>query len=285
MHQDRPSRTAAWVTFMRAVGALDLTGVPGFVDPTAAPLLPSPFAEAYRAVAWLDAHGQRARLYRLWSGWFDAVPLRTLAIDAELREGLERGAAQVVILGAGLDGRAWRVPELAKRTLFEVDHPATQAEKRARAGALGEPRADLRYVAVDFERQALGERLAEAGHDASRPTVWIWEGVISYLTDAALRATLATVAERSAPSSRLVAQYQEPAAGVRGAAGLGWVVRRMGEPHIGRRSRDAMRAELERAGLVVRSDSGAEDWAARFDGRAELPPLARRIRLVVGERR
>src|SRR5580693_3657243 len=109
---------------MRAIGALDLTGVRGFHDPTAAPLLPTPFAEVYRATAWLDAHGQRERLRRLWSGWFDVLPLRTLAIDAELRAAIGRGAAQVVILGAGLDGRAWRMPELAQASLFEVDHPA-----------------------------------------------------------------------------------------------------------------------------------------------------------------
>lgn len=271
---------------MRALATLDMTGVPGFRDPTAASLLPAPFSEAYRAAAWLDAHGQGPRVRRLLRGAFDALPLRTLAIDAELCAAIERGAGQVVILGAGLDGRAWRIAELARAVVFEVDHPATQRLKRARAASLGAPRGELKYVGVDFERDSLADRLAEAGHVTSRPTVWIWEGVITYLTTDALRATLSTVVLRSAPSSRLLAQYQEPPpAGVRGLAGLSWVVRRMGEPHIGRRSREIMRAELALAGLEVVSDSGAADWAERFGARAPLLPLATYLRLVVAQRR
>jgi len=285
MERDRPSRTAGWVAFMRALATLEMTGVRGFQDPTAAPLLPAPFAEAYRAATWLEAHGQRDRVKRLLRGVFDALPLRTLAIDAELRAAIGRGAAQVVILGAGLDGRAWRMAELARAVVFEVDHPATQRLKRARSASLGAPPGEVRYVGVDFERDKLSDRLAEAGHDTSRPTVWICEGVITYLTTDALRATLATVFQRSAPSSRLLAQYQEPPpASVRGVAGLSWVVRRMGEPHIGRRPRAEMHGELSRAGLEVLGDSGAADWAERFGDHLRLLPLATYLRLVVAER-
>ncbi len=285
MEPERPSRTAALVAFLRAVAHLDVTGVRGFSDPTAARLLPPPFAELHGAIAWLDGHGQRERLRRAFGGLLDTMPLRTLAIDAELRAAIERGAAQVVILGAGLDGRAWRIPELSHTVVFEVDHPATQADKRTRARALGPPRGELRYVSVDFERDSLDARLAEAGHDATRPTAWIWEGVITYLTLDALRHTLAIVAKRSAPISRLMAQYRAPSPpGDRHEAGLLWAMRRINEPHIGQRHPAEMASLLEAAGLRVLGDSGAEDWAARFDDHAPLPTMALATRLTVAER-
>jgi methyltransferase (TIGR00027 family) len=285
VEHERPSRTAALVAFLRAAADLDLTGVRGFADPTAAKLLPAPFAELYGALAWLDEHGQRERLRRRLAGLLDVVPLRTLAIDAELSAAIERGVAQVVILGAGLDGRAWRIPDLARAVVFEVDRPATQADKRARARALGEPQGELRYVSVDFERDGLDARLAEAGHDPARPTVWVWEGVITYLTIAALRSTLAIVTQRSAPSSRLLAQYRDcPRDGDRGSQGLHWVMRRIREPHIGMHSPAEMAAVIEAAGLRLVSDTSADDWAARFDDHAPLPETGRTTRLAVAER-
>jgi hypothetical protein len=58
----------------------------------------------------------------------DMIALRTAAIDQSVREAIAGGATQLVILGAGYDGRAWRLPELAGVKVFEVDHPATQGE-------------------------------------------------------------------------------------------------------------------------------------------------------------
>jgi methyltransferase (TIGR00027 family) len=283
--QDRPSRTAGFVAFLRAVAARDLTGVRGFSDPTAATLLPQPFARLYETVAWLDERGFHDVLRRGLSGPLDVMPLRTLAIDEQVRAGLGRGATQLVILGAGLDGRAYRMPELGSAVVFEVDHPASQADKRARARSLGAPVGELYHVAVDFERDALEACLEQAGHEASRPTVWIWEGVITYLTLPALRGTLAAVARRSAPKSRLCAQYREPtAAGDVAGESMLWVMRKVREPHIGLHRRERMREEIEAAGLVVLEDTGADDWAARFDDAARLPRLARYTRLTVAER-
>lgn len=54
------------------------------------------------------------------------------------------------------------------------------------------------FVGVDFEKDDLDERLSNAGHDTSRATTWIWEGVTPYLTPLAIDATLAVAARRSA---------------------------------------------------------------------------------------
>ena len=130
---------------------------------------------------------------------------RTIAID----EARARRAAspQVVILGAGLDGRAWRMPELRDVTVFEVDHPDSQREKQARAAALPRIAREVRFVPVDFTHDRLDDALAAAGHDPARPTTWIWEGVVMYLERADIEATLRVIQRRSAPGSHLVVLY------------------------------------------------------------------------------
>ncbi|MGW2842598.1 class I SAM-dependent methyltransferase [Streptomyces sp. NPDC001493] len=153
---------------------------------------------------------------------------RTVALDDALRD---HPNPQLVVLGAGLDTRAWRLPELAETDVWEVDHPASQQDKRDRladAGATADggtpadadPAADagtlpatarsVRFTPVDFATDDLGSALRTAGHDASVPTTWLWEGVVPYLTRAEVRATVAAVAGRSAPGSALVLNYQAP---------------------------------------------------------------------------
>jgi methyltransferase (TIGR00027 family) len=63
------------------------------------------------------------------------------------------------------------------------------------------------YVAVDFERDHLDRELLATGFDASRPAVFVWEGVTNYLSDGAVDATLATIRALAAPGSVLVFTY------------------------------------------------------------------------------
>ena len=137
---------------------------------------------------------------------------RTVAIDDAVSE---RPAAQVVILGAGLDGRAWRMRGLATVDVFEVDHPASQRDKRDRVGELRPLARSLRFVPVDFTGDDLDGALATAGHDASAPTTWVWEGVVPYLTPAEVEASARVVSRRSGAGSRLVVNYQAPAVSAR----------------------------------------------------------------------
>jgi methyltransferase (TIGR00027 family) len=134
---------------------------------------------------------------------------RTICIDDAIRE---HAAGQVVILGAGLDGRAWRMPELARAAVFEVDHAASQADKLRRAGGLVPTAGRVVPVAVDLAHEPLGPALEKAGFDRSARTTWVWEGVVPYLSAAQVRTTLAQIADRSAPGSRVVVQYQRRSA-------------------------------------------------------------------------
>jgi methyltransferase (TIGR00027 family) len=153
--------------------------------------------------------------------------------------------------------------------VFEVDHPASQADKRERAEALGPTPNGLRFVPVDFAADPLGPALAAAGHDASRATTWVWEGVVAYLTPAEVRATARTVAALSAPGSRLVVTYQVPSRSAALGRRLARAMLRLAtrqdpmasEPWRSTWTQAAMREVLEGAGFAVASDDGLVDLA------------------------
>src|SRR4051812_18119981 len=176
MEAGRASGSAVLVCQGRAV-AHDRLAPGRFADPTALALLRDDEVIAVeRARSDEPPQGASARInWRLHRLNAQVNVPRTVAIDDAVRAG-PRG--QVVILGAGLDGRAWRLDELAGAELFEVDHPDSQADKQNRAAALGEPVAHRHLVPIDFRSDDLGGALAAAGHDSTAPTTWIWEGVV-----------------------------------------------------------------------------------------------------------
>ncbi len=131
------------------------------------------------------------------------MALRTATFDDEVRRAIRDGITQIVILGAGLDTRAARLAASGVR-FFEVDFAATQNDKRARLAQIaGYPVDAASYVSCDFEREDFLDRLALAGHRASEPSLVIWEGVVYYLTEAAVRATCTRIARGCHPATRL----------------------------------------------------------------------------------
>ncbi len=187
-----------------------------------------------------------------------SLQLRTRAIDDAVRAFVARGGRQIVILGAGFDARATRLG-LDDARFFEIDHPATQAAKRARVGA-----SPARFVAWDFERDALDRlpaALAVEGHETNTPTLTIWEGVTMYLSREALDASARAIRAYSAPGSDLVFNYFDEAR-VRSPRRMGGeqlVVSLMGEPFRSGFAPDALGGWLRERGFeLVRDRSYAE---------------------------
>ena len=143
-----------------------------------------------------------------------ALCFRNRYAEDELVQAIAGGIDGYVILGAGLDSFAYRRPDLmASLDVFEVDHPASQAWKRARVAELGIPApARLHHVAIDFERTTLADGLAENGVDRGRQMFISMLGVAQYLTRGALARTLRDVAATTAPGSEMVMQYVVPLA-------------------------------------------------------------------------
>lgn len=142
------------------------------------------------------------------------VRTRTRFIDDAVREALAGGLRQLVLLGAGYDTRALRMPEIAAAgaSVFEVDLAAQLESKRAiltRAGV--EVPARDRYLPCDFrgagwELELLGE-LERAGFRTGAGALFVWEGVIGYLDDWAIERSLAFMARAGGSASRLVLNY------------------------------------------------------------------------------
>jgi methyltransferase (TIGR00027 family) len=115
---------------------------------------------------------------------------------------------QYVLLGAGLDSFGWRRPDMLRTLrLFEVDHPATQAWKRARASSLGLPIVPNQvFVPVDLDTSNLENALTQSGFDWTVPTLFCWVGTTMYLDPNAVGATLAVVS-RCASGSEIAFSY------------------------------------------------------------------------------
>jgi methyltransferase (TIGR00027 family) len=197
---------------------------------------------------------------------------RSRVAEEALAQAVRGGVRQYVVLGAGLDTFAYRNPYRAEGlTVFEVDHPATQAWKRGQLEAAGiAVPASLRFVSVDFETQQLGERLAAAGLRADERAFFSWLGVSMYLTRAAIGATLGYVAGLPRGSG-IVFDYAMPPAGLSPVRRL--VVRALlkrvaaaGEPWKTFFEPRALAAQLRALGLTELEDLGCEDLNARFFG-------------------
>ncbi|MGW4135391.1 class I SAM-dependent methyltransferase [Streptomyces mirabilis] len=212
------SRTAVLVCQGRA--AADGRLAAGrFADAVAVRLLrPPERAPVDEVRAGTPSTGWKARAtYEGVRACAEVVVPRTVAIDDAVRS---HRTPQLVVLGAGLDSRAWRLPELADTDVWEVDHPASQQDKQERLAEAGAPPVvarSVRFAPVDFATDDLGSALEATGHDASVPTTWLWEGVVPYLTHDEVRATVRAVADRSVPGSALVLNYQGPS--VKASAG------------------------------------------------------------------
>jgi methyltransferase (TIGR00027 family) len=269
MHDGIPSITAAAVSLFRAVASLPGSPLDFAGDERMCVLVSAPGARALELLGWLAA--RRPGLHRCLAaptlGLLDHIALRTAAIDAVLRTELDAGAPQLVILGAGLDARAWRMPELCRTTVFEVDRPSTQRLKKARARSRVPTAHDVRFVAVEFGRDALDERLAAEGHDTSTRTLWLWEGVTPYLGPTAIADTLGAIARRSASGSVALVTYTTPECVSTPEALLPIVLAAfavLGEPLCGRLTSSAFRALVEGAGMTVRGRCCV--WPSRCSG-------------------
>ncbi|MGW5667482.1 class I SAM-dependent methyltransferase [Micromonospora sp. NPDC003776] len=283
-----PSRTAVMVCQGRA--AADGLIAPGrFADPTALALLRPDEREAVRWVRdGVAPKPWRQRIdYETVRANAEVIVPRTVVIDDAVRA---HPGPQLVILGAGLDGRAWRMPELAGATVFEVDQPATQQDKRDRTAGL--PGTPPRFVPVDFGRDRLTDLLAAHGHRADLATTWLWEGVVPYLSRAEVATTVAAIAACSAPGSRLIVNFQTPATSTK----LGRVVARLLTASTGRSSvwanepwrstwtPPAMAALLTRHGYTVTRDANLLDAARALAVPIRHPRSLRHGRVLVADR-
>ena len=139
----------------------------------------------------------------LWGG----IMSRKRYIDDIVSEAADGQIEAVVNLGAGFDTRAFRLGALAEVPVWEVDQPQNIDAKRSRLEKLFEPvPAHVTLVPIDFDHEDLATVLASHGYEPDRRTMFVWEGVTQYVTEAGIRATFDFLA-RAPAGSRMVFTY------------------------------------------------------------------------------
>ena len=291
------------MALFRALESLRPAGERLCSDPDAALFLSGWRRSLYR---WAALTGGRRLAEALLDGFAPGARAagiaRTKWLDEQASQAL-RECGQLVLLGAGFDMRAWRLPAAECARVFELDHPETSAAKQAALGALVPPRAGrVSYAAIDFNRKplagrqaasggparstesatrsspvtggALGGTLFEAGFERSRPACWIWEGVTNYLAPEAVDATLRQIREASDRGVLLVTYLDRAVLDhperFRGAEKLMARLRGYGEPWTFGLDPGETRAYFAARGFEVVSDlAAAEVWrSAGRSGRA-----------------
>jgi methyltransferase (TIGR00027 family) len=138
------------------------------------------------------------------------IAVRSRFAEDILESRMRGGCRQYMILGAGLDSWAVRHADSVV-TVYELDHPATQQEKRERiVDRMGALPPNLRLVPIDFERESIADVLAGTGYDAGAEVFVSWLGTICYLKREAIEKTFASLAGMCAPGSRTVFDYFLP---------------------------------------------------------------------------
>lgn len=243
MRADSASHTARAVAAYRLQYARIGTG---YGDPAADEALTSDVADGLLRPPGTRMHGY----LRVRTAFFDRVVVNSL----------DHGVSQVVVGGAGYDGRAFRYAKRGVRW-FEVDHPATQADKLERIARLGLDSRHIRFVAADFAADPVADLLAGAGLDTGRAALFLLEGVAAYLGHSVLERTLTAFREVTVAGSPLAISVLPAGARTEERDAFDERVAAAGEPILGRLSPEEARELLARAG-----------WEPREEGRDRQRP-------------
>jgi methyltransferase (TIGR00027 family) len=269
MRDGRGSRTAQHNALFRALDARKPESERIADDRLAVHLLPAGFrAVAELARVGLVRRGVESFIDAKWPGPRAGVVTRTRLID-DIARACSEDVSQAVLLGAGLDSRPYRLPAMRSLVTFEVDHPSTQAYKRRSVQKVVGSTPHVRFVAVDFGRDDLGEALIARGFDTGQRTLLIWEGVTNYLTAEAVDATFEAIA-RLVPSGSVVVftyidrRMLEGTLDFDGARESAEHVERVGEPYTFGFDPREVAAYVDERGFDLISDVSVAEASHRY---------------------
>ncbi len=213
-----------------------------------------------------------------------ALPSRTPSrADALAGRTAAGGIDQLVILGAGLDTRPYRLPGIEGVKTFEVDLPAVQEDKKKKIQKyLGRWPENVSFIPIDFDTQSLGTVFTGSSFDPARPAVFIWEGVTQYISEESVRQTLSFIG-KSAPGSLVIFTYVlksiiERRSNIPGAEKLMDTVAK-DAPWIFGFEPASIRAYLQPFSLALIEDAGSAEYEDRY-----LKPSGRKLAIFEGER-
>jgi methyltransferase (TIGR00027 family) len=255
-----PSSTSLSAATLRAAHLLIDEPPPILDDRVALRLLGADAAERIRAAAE-RFRAPSARLLRT------EIVVRSQFAEDALENAARRGICQYVILGAGLDTFAYRQQAWTTGLrIVEVDHPASQRDKRQRLERAGiAVPSNVAYVAADLETDPLADSLRAGGLDPSRPAFVACLGVLIYLTEAAVGTVFEAVGTMP-HGSEFVFTFSRPAGsdGPDRRSSTAARVAARGEPWITRFEPRTLEDRLTVAGFSSVDLVGPEEIEARY---------------------
>ncbi len=284
MKETTPSSTALAVSLIRAVHTRT-AAQPLINDPWGEKLVPgaviaailrsmAPATQTGTAAATsVPAQADADTLLRASPAYANVI-LRSRYTEDALREAIARGVTQYVLIGAGFDSYALRVPAEAKQLrIFEIDHPATQEMKRKQLAECGGPlHESVQFLPADLSKQSLGSVLSNSSFSPTELSFFSLLGVTMYLSPAANRATMSEIAKSGAPGSELVFTYIDQAIFSAGAGpapeaftDIQEKVTSMGEPFISGFDPLTLEQNLGRVGLALEQDLSDIQLIERYD--------------------
>jgi methyltransferase (TIGR00027 family) len=144
---------------------------------------------------------------RFWDMMSTYQGVRSRYFDTALTQAARNGADQVVLVAAGLDSRAYRLPWPGGVTVYEVDQPAVLSFKdEVLRKHDAQPQCERRTIGVDL-REDWQSALLEAGFDPQRPSIWLLEGLLPFLPPQAEYDLLAAIDRLAAPGSTAAIEH------------------------------------------------------------------------------
>ena len=282
MSQREASRTALATAYLRAAHQI-LDAKPFILDDPVAVRLLGEGAE------------QRIREAAVRYQTPEALALRSLVVLFGLASpriddpaAVQRGVSQYVIVGAGFDTFALRQPQWANSLkVIEVDHLNSQAAKRSRIAEVGmQIPTNVVFADIDFEQESLRDGLLRNSATVTKPTFFSWLGVTMYLTDAAIDATLRSMATFPEGSEVVLTFLQPPMrsphASLAGPSRLAQRVAELGEPFVSYSTKPSLRQNCLLPGfqvsnslplqLPIQGISSNVNQIYRFQNGPTLPP-------------
>lgn len=199
--------TATMVAVGRAVASADEHAI--IDDPWAAPLVRAVGIEAFTMMVdgKLDIAEIAPDAAAQVKSNIDEMAVRTKFFDDYFVAAGEAGVRQAVILAAGLDSRAYRLPWADGTVVYEVDQPdVIEFKTRTLSGLGASPTAERRTVPIDL-REDWPSAMRTAGLDPDRPTAWCAEGLLIYLPPEAQDRLFDNIHALSAPGSTVATEF------------------------------------------------------------------------------
>lgn len=226
-----------------------------------------------------------------FTGIVAEILLRCRYADEVIWDAYDVGFRQLVILGAGYDSTAHRHRLGDGFRIYEVDHPATQGEKRRRIDTEHlPPLTSVSYVSCDFSKDRVPDVLAnQSGWDPNKPTLYSWLAVNMYLKSDHVAGTLRDIRRIAAPGSLLLMDYmyREVVDGKsrhKGAMATARSVARRGEPYVFGWHPAEIYSALQEFGFEVREHLSVSDLANRLpDGMRCVHPVRDFMGVILAE--